>query len=281
MQYSSKTSSNHTSAGFTLVEMLVIAPIVILAIGTFISLMVTMVGSVLATRDQTAMIYESQDALNRIEDDIRLAAQFLTTTGTLISPQGSNDDATAFTNTSNTLILSTLATTKNPADSSRELVYYKNQPYDCTTQKTLNQVAFNKIIYFIKNGSLWRRSVIPTHNTNATADYETVCGAPWQQNSCSPGYPSGNRCQTNDVELMKNITSFGVEYYSSPSSSTDIGAANAKNATTIKVAIQGSKNVAGRIITSTQSSRATRLNVSLQPPTVIPLQFTKHPASQS
>lgn len=261
--------------------MLVVAPIVILAIGGFIALMVTMVGSVLATRDETTMNYQSQDTLNRIEDDIRLSAQFLTTTGTLISPQGKNDNTDEFTNASNTLILLSLATTKNPADSTRELVYYKNQPYACDSQKVFNQVYFNKVIYFIKNGSLWRRTVMPTYNTNGTADLETVCGAPWQQNSCSPGYPGGTRCQTNDIELMKNISALDVEYYSTPSSTTNLGAGGASIATSIKVTVDGSKNAAGRTIATSQSTRATRLNVSIEPPTVIPLQFTQHPSDMS
>lgn len=275
--------SNQSSAGFTLIEMLIIAPIVVLALGGFIALMVTMVGSVLTTRDQTTMTYESQDALNRVEDDIRLSAQFLTTTGSLVSPQGVNDGAGAFTSTptSNTLLLYTLATTKNPVDSTRELVYYKNQPYDCGAQKAFNQVSFNKVIYYIKNGSLWRRTVMPTYNTNATADAETVCDAPWQQNSCSPGYGTGTRCQTNDIELMKNVTDLDVEYFSSSNSTTDIGPGNAQTATTVKVTVIGSKNTAGNTVATTQSTRATRLNISVQPPTVVPLQFTTSPADQS
>jgi Tfp pilus assembly protein PilV len=284
MHHLSKTkSSTRAISGFTLVEMLVIAPIVILAIGGFIALMVTMVGSVLTTRDQNAMIYQSQDSLSRIEDDIRLAARFLTTTSTLTSPQGSNNNFTgtsAFTNASNTLILSTLATTKNPADATRELVYYKNQPNACDAQKVFNQVYFNTIIYFIKDGSLWRRTVMPNYNTSSTVDAETVCTAPWQQNSCSPGYTS-TRCQTNDIELMKNVSSLAVEYYSSASSNTNLGSGNAGAATSIKVTVNGSKNTAGRTVATSQSTRATRLNISIQPPTFLPLGFIQHPSDTS
>lgn len=277
MPYSSKIKSNpRLASGFTLVEMLMVAPVVILAIGGLIALMVTMVGSVLATRDQTMMIYQSQDTLNRIEDDIRVSAEFLTTTGTLISPQGSNDGTTAFSNTTNTLILSTLATTKNPADSTRELVYYKNQPNICDSQKVFNQVLFNKVVYFIKNGSLWRRTILPNNNTNATPDSETVCAAPWQQNSCSPGYTNA-RCKTNDIELMKNVSSMAVEYYSSPASTANIGAANADQALSVKVTINGSKSSAGRPLTTSQAANATRLNISVTPPTILPLQFTQQP----
>ncbi|MDB5168477.1 MAG: hypothetical protein JWO55_735 [Candidatus Saccharibacteria bacterium] len=270
MHYSSiNNQTRQSTTGFTLIEMLIIAPIVILAIGGFIAVIVTMVGSVLATRDQSIMTYESQDTLSRIEDDVRLSAQFLATTGTLITPQGSDNNfagTAAFTNGTDKLILYTLATTKNPADSTRELVYYANQPNLCSGAKMYNKVYFNKVIYFIKSGSLWRRTVMPDYNTNVTVDSETVCAAPWQQNSCNPGYASATRCKTNDIELMKNVSTFAVEYYSSSSSSTIISPENATTATTIKVSVTGNKNTAGLPYTMTQSTRATRLNLAVDVP---------------
>lgn len=282
MQHISKNNlTNRDASGFTLIEMLIISPIVILAIGGFIALMVTMVGSVLATRDQTMMLYESQDTLTRVEDDIRLSAQFLTTTGALRSPQGSDSNFTgsaAFTNSASRLVLLTLATTKNPADSTRELVYYKNQPNACTTEKVFNQVYFSQVIYFINNGSLWRRTILPPYNTNATADYESVCNTPWQQNSCSPGYVS-TLCQANDIELMENVASMDIDYYATPNSTTDLGPSGAPDASSVKVTVNGSKTVAGRTISVSQSTRATRLNVAVSPPTMPPLQFTSHPAN--
>lgn len=267
MQYSSQPHNSHSSNGFTLIEILVIAPIVLLAIGGFIALMVAMVGDVMVTRDNNRMLYEAQDTLKRVESDVRLSTAFLTTTGTLISPQGSNSNFTgtaAFTNTSNTLILNSLVTDKSPTDSSRELIYFKDQPNACGATKIFNNVLYSKVIYFINAGSLWRRTTISPFNTNATTDSQTVCAAPWQQDSCSPGY-AASRCKTNDVEVMKNVSSLGVEYYNSPTSTSDIGAANANAAVTIKVTVTGQKTTATKTITVTQSLRATRLNTVALP----------------
>ena len=46
------TTKHARSQGFTLIEMLVIAPLVIITISGFVALMVSMVGDVLVTRDQ-------------------------------------------------------------------------------------------------------------------------------------------------------------------------------------------------------------------------------------
>lgn len=263
--------------------MLIIAPIVILALGGFISLMVNMVGDVIVARDETVMMYEAQDTLSRIEDDVNLSTAFLTTSGTLITPQGSNANFTgsaAFANDSNTLILNTMVTDRSPLDPLREIIYYKNQPNPCDAQKVFNEVLYSKVIYFIKNGSLWRRTAISPYNTYATTDPQTVCAAPWQQDSCSPGYTS-SRCKTNDIEIMKNIDSLNVEYCSTPASSCNMGVTGATAANTIKVTVTGQKNSAGHNIATTQSLRATRLNLAALPPPSPLLQFTQNPANKS
>lgn len=250
------------SQGFTLIEILIIAPIVILAISVFIALIINMVGDVLAVRDRNNMSYEIRDALDRIEQDSRLSTQFLTTSSTLLSPQGSDNNFTgtaAFSNT-NSLIMGTLTTDKNPVDTSRQLVFYAKQPNDCGSLQSYNRPFISKIIYFIKDNSLWRRTYLLPYNTNASPNDETVCNAPWQQNSCSPGYSGATRCQTNDTQLMQNVTSFNVKYFSAPGSTTDIGAANALSATTIEVTLNGQKLVAGRTVNNTGSVRTSKLN---------------------
>lgn len=261
MRFTSITKKTNTQ-GFTLIEILIIAPIVILAISVFISLIINMVGDVLAVRDRNNMSYEIRDTLDRIEQDSRLSTQFLTTSSALLSPQGSDNNFTgtaAFSNT-NSLIMGTLTTDKNPVDSSRQLIFYAKQPNDCGSLQSYNRPFISKIIYFIKDNSLWRRTYILPYNTNASPNDETLCNAPWQQNSCSPGYSLATRCQTNDMQLMQNVTSFNVKYFSSPSSTTDIGAANALNATTIEVTLNGQKLVAGRTVNNTGSVRTSKLN---------------------
>jgi type II secretory pathway pseudopilin PulG len=254
-------NKNTRSKGFTLVEMLVIAPVVILVIGGIIALMVNLVGDVLVTRDRNAMTYDIQDALDRIEQDTRLSNLFLTTTGTLTTPQGSNNNFTgtsAFTNTSS-LILSANTTDKNPTDSTRQLIYYANQPNACGSSETFNALLASKIIYFIKGTSLWRREVLPTWNTNATVDANTVCDPPWQRNTCSPGY-SAALCQTDDSEVMQNISSLSVNYYTDASSTTPLAAASAGSASTIEVTINGSRSTAGDTITASGVMRVNKLN---------------------
>lgn len=266
MKYLLTQIKHKRSAGFTLVEILIIAPIVIIALSGFIALMVSVVGKVLVVRDQSSMAYDAQNSLDQIEEDARLSAKFLATTGTLPSPQGSDNNYTgtaAFSSSSaNTLILNTLITDRNPRNSGRQLVYYDNQPNPCGSTQTFNRVLSSYVIYYVYNNTLWRRTYVPQWDNNTSApDSYTICSGvtPWQQDSCSPGYTASS-CQTNDQQMMTNISSLTVNYYASPNSTVDLGGAGAASATTIQVTIVGSKTTAGKPITYTASTRATKLN---------------------
>jgi len=278
-------TNKQPSEGFTLIEVLIIAPVVILAIGGFVALIVSMVGDVLLTRDSNALTFGTQRALDRIEQDIRLGTQFLTTTDTLTAPQGSNNNFTGnapFTNsTANTFIMSAVTTDENPTSSTRWLVYYANQPNPCGDTQSYNRVFLMKVIYFIKDGSLWRRSVLPDYNTNeSTPDANTVCAwydYVYQRDSCSPGYSLSTRCETNDEQVMENVASMNVEYFAEPGDTTPIAASSAKTAKTVKITINSSKTTAGEQFTFSGSVRATRLNnidSSIPPPATPSLSYT-------
>lgn len=284
MRFTLPTNNRGSSSGFTLIEVLIIAPIVILTVAGFISLMVSMVGDVLVTRDRSAMTFGTQQALDQIEQDVRLGTQFLTTTDTLVTPQGSNNNFTGnapFTNSAGAFIMSAVTTDENPTSSTRWLIYYANQPNPCGSTQSYNRVFLMKVVYFIKDGSLWRRSILPDYNTNeATPDANTVCAYydyVWQRDSCSPGYGTGTRCETDDALVMENVDSFNVEYFAEPGDTVPIAASEAKTAKTVKVTLNGKKTTGGQEFTTSGSVRATRLNnidSSIPPPAAPTLSYT-------
>lgn len=243
-----------STAGFTLVEMLIVAPLALLVIAGFIALMVTMVGDAIANHNRNVMTYDIQNALNMVEQDTRLSSQFLTTSGVLPSPQGKDGATAAFSSTAGDLILGEAATNKNPIDPTRGFVYY-NAPFSCSdpAQVFKNQIFFNTVVYFTRSGSLWRRTYVPSPSG-------TPCTTPWQVNSCAPGYTNTTQCKTTDSEIMQNVDSFAVNYYTNPQDTSDIGASNATTASTIKVTINGRQSAAGRSFTASAATRVSKLS---------------------
>lgn len=261
----SRINFRHTkkNLGFTLVEVVVIAPILILTLGGFLLVLVTMVADTLASRDTNMLVHDTQTALTRIEQDVRLASGFRSTSGTLPSPQGQDLNyagTTAFVASStNHIVMAVPATTLNPLDSNRSIVYYANQPNPCGPQQAYNSPLTTTIIYFVdSSGSLFRRTIVPSYTLTAGATM--VCAAAWQQNSCTAGYTS-TQCQTQDVKLLDNVSSLSVAYYGDPSSSSNLGASNAAAATTIGVTINTYKTSGGQPISHSATLRATRINL--------------------
>ena len=115
IMYSMKSMHHkNNKAGFTLVEMMIIAPIVILVIGTIVYSIVQLTGDAIAARSSAILIGTVQTALDRIEADTESSGAFLAKNNmTLTSPQGYNNGVQDFTSVSDNgsiLILNTLVT---------------------------------------------------------------------------------------------------------------------------------------------------------------------------
>lgn len=251
------------ASGFTIVEVLVVAPITILAIGALIVMIVALTGDVLKTRGSNTMTFEVQDALSRIEQDIKQSGGFLAASNInpLMSPQGYDNATAPFTNVGtngNMLILNAYATKDNPATNPAAIVFNKNQPNTCGDSENENFPLMINIVYFVKDESLWRRTIMPEQ-------YLTMgCSAPWQQPSCAPGI-TGTMCQANDVRLVDGIAetndSFNIEYYESTESTTPLNAAvdqeasagdrqqALSQATVARISIKSARTFAGNEVT--------------------------------
>jgi len=284
--------SRASQSGFTFVEIAVIAPIIILMITAFITVIVNMTGDVLASRGSSILVYNVQDALNRIEEDVKLSTTFLAETNiTAVSPQGYNNTTASFKNIGDAngpaLILNALATTGNPLSSSSQVAYMRdNLAYACgAPQQSVTKPLSINIVYFVKDSSLWRRTITPAtySGTTCTPDGLTAAG-PWQQGSCSPG-STGATCKTEDVRLVDGVTpgNFDVGYFASSADTTANSVASTDSSVTVRktalqtlatasVSIKASQEVAGRTIEQSASLRATRLdtNATTIAETVVP-----------
>lgn len=256
-------------AGFTLVEMLVIAPLVLLVIAALISAMIAMIGDTLVASSRADTAYSMQDTLSQIEQDSRVATNFMSSFSYLKSPQGRDGSTGSFSFSSyKDLILTQQATTASPYNDTRDLVYYANQPTACNADLSLmsgNRSLNLRVVYFLLTNSdgtktLWRRTILNDWNKNATADGSTVCNNPWQRSSCPVGSTvssaAGATCQAIDQRMLDNVTSFIPTFYTSSGSTTT----NPASASSVSVAITVAQKVSGNTVSQTSAVRATRRN---------------------
>lgn len=258
----STNNKNHTQKGFTLVEIAVVAPVVILVIGTFIYAIITMTGDVMAGRAANVLAYNIQDALNRIEADFKISGGYSGTNSfTVQSPQGSDNINASFLTTITTgqrdnkpLIIKSYATNKNPLAADRNIIYKRGTLADCSNSTLVaqNEILMIDIVYFVDaSGTLWRRILVPLgYNDGGCVTSQTTLAEPWQQPSCYNYSSNRDYCKTNDEKLVDGLDAtngFQVTYDST-------------NTNKITVTIKATSTVAGRSITKSGTISAISAN---------------------
>jgi hypothetical protein len=268
------TLDNNWSRGFTLVEVMVIAPIVILVIGGFVALIIALTGDVLRVSENNKLIYGAQSSLDIIEQDVKQASSFQSTSFIPTSPQGLNNTAAAFTgvttgvngNQNTSFILRVPATNKNPLDPTHQIVYRANSPYTCADPAVVKNAPYlvDLVYYYTYDTypsslTLWRRTLVDSSAS------DTPCSTPWQQSSCYPGQV-GAVCKVEDTKVLTNISAITRQYYATAASVAviDTGdqsnpyASNGTNAASLYISLQTSKMVAGKPVTGSFDLRPSR-----------------------
>ena len=164
-----------TQKGFTIIEMLVVAPIIILMIGVIIGTISSVTGKSLRLNEQNAMTLNVQNALSTIEGDMSRSQEILGTTGPVTSPQGVNNTGNAFTPTfgsspgyisSGPIILKAVATTLSPLNPYRSPVFLNTPDSSCNaTTIESNDPYTVTYVYFVANNNLWRRTIMGSGTT--------------------------------------------------------------------------------------------------------------------
>lgn len=243
-------------AGFTLAEVLIIAPVVILVIGSFIVFIVNITGETLKTKASIEALGERQTALNFIQNDIRLSSGFVDTITAPTTPQGSDNATADWTNSGATtadesLILTRYATDINPIDQDSVFIY-RDTPNSCASNE--NQLYTYYSVYFLDTTTktLWQRNVMPDYPT-ILAD---LCADPWQLPSCAESVIAANPtiCKTEDIEVAKNVEGFDIRYLDGSGTETS----NRSDTESIEIVIETSKAVAGQTLTSSSTLRTSK-----------------------
>ena len=258
----STSVASSRSAGFTLAEVLIISPLIVLVVAVIVAAMVNMTGNALQTRERNHLVYSAQEGLNQIEADIRLSRGVVLGTGELVSGQGSDSNFTGtaeFETSASTLVLEQNTTNKSPLDLDRDLLYYSS-PNPCSSQlKRTNPALRHKIVFFLDDNTLKRRTIVDfasgeicdpeSSGTISSVNHPAV----WQRNTCST--TNTGRCFSLDTIIAKDVESVEFEYYPSAASSTPT--TPAITSSSIRVTIHSSKSAAGEDVTHSASLRAT------------------------
>lgn len=233
--------------GFTLVEMLVIGPVMMLATITAVTFLFNQYGFLVKQNALLNLQLEAQNILFGLQDDLWYASQFASGKNDNLAdsyePVGGWTNAT----TPPTLIVSLTALTTNARDPDRQPVYINESTCTPPDGNGANSVLYNNVIYFVSGVNLYKRTLTAPPSM-------ATCGTPYEKQTC----PAGNSSPTclPDVILSDHISSFSVIYYDTDNITTT----TPENAESVQVDMGLSDKAFGEDISASSSLRLRKLN---------------------
>lgn len=216
--------SKSSQRGFTLIEVLVVAPLMMMTIIIMMTYLFNLFGQLTQEGASLRMTTDAQLITLALQDDIYFANAFVSTINSGLSDTHSPDGGWQYNTNPETLIISTPALTKNNRDSERQPVYINTE--GCEPENISdNGFLYNNIIVFVSGTKLYKRTI------TAPSDMAT-CGSSYDKQTC-PEDQSSTTCP-KDILLSDKLNSFQVSYFDSSNAEV----ATPEQAQLIKVEVQ-------------------------------------------
>ncbi len=248
------------SRGVTLIELLIVVTLIPLIIVSFIVVLDKVMQDAAESTARAQLSSDVSFASDWLEKDIRTAVSFESATAPPYND--SYDPATGWdyagtASGNRVLILSLPSTTLRDGTSNREITY-EDGGYNCSTQMTYNPIMTYRAVYFVNEGTLYRR--ILTDTTTPT------CNAQIQLQSCPEAdklsWPSG--CEAQDEVLATNISQFSIDYFNSndddPLEDVYTDDSLLITAKTVGITLKAAKTIGNSTVDASVSLRTARIN---------------------
>ena len=239
------------TSGFTLIEVLIITPILMLTVVALLAYLFTLFGQFVQKNTEVDMRIEAQAAMFIMRDDMQIASAFSSqeSSATKINDPHKSSPWVSNTTPFPTLIVVQPSYTGAIGDPSRKLIHV-SPTGNSGCQKSQDiidtyEVAYNNIIYFVENGTLYRR--ILTHYA------QQLCGTPYLVQTCEAGV-GGPTCPDDKI-LASNVTGFQISYIQPGNIVTQ----TPEQSELLIVTLTQQQTIAGDIVTSTSSTTLKRL----------------------
>lgn len=209
------------SRGFTLVELVIVMTVMTVLTGLMFGPLADLYTSNTSSAAQVTQDSDTRSALRQIASDLTYSSGYVGSIAAPTSPTGSNESTGAWT-----YLPAANASSANVDANTQVLMgklYATDLPYSDENRKPvsvgspcdLTQPPFiqNTYVYFVKSGTLYRRLMANTPNNGSP------CTPIAQQQSCRT-ISAG--CPAVDAVLLKNVTSFLIEYDNNPTTPVQV-----------------------------------------------------------
>jgi Tfp pilus assembly protein PilV len=240
--------SLRNQAGFTLLEVLIMAPILMVTIVLLMSYLFSQYGQLTQQGALINLQVEAQNITFSMQDDIFFARSFESDKNTNLVDTYQPGGGWQSNTSPPTLIISDVALTNNRRDANRQAVYIDT--LGCSPQSTLeqNDELHNNTIYFVSGTNLYKRIL------TAPASMST-CGISYQKQTC-PAANANSSCPADRL-LTDKLSNFNLTYYDTDNNVTT----TPEQAERVKVDIQLHDKAFAEDIDASSSITIRKLNL--------------------
>lgn len=191
--------------GFTLVELLVIAPVLMVTIIIMMTFLFDQFGQLTQEGSRLRLVTESQLVTLSMQDDVFFASAFMSSLNPGLVDV--HEPSGGWTNDTDpqTLIVSVPALTGSNRDPDRQPVYVDTEGCEAEVLET-NAPLLNNVIYFAEGTNLYKRTV-------SAPEGVATCGTSYDKQTC-PEASATEECRM-DVLLTDKLNKFEITYYDS------------------------------------------------------------------
>jgi len=203
-------SLGNKQAGFTIIEIIIVIPIVSFLVVVLVTLMVRSFYTIQANNTETTLHLESQNLLFKLEDELLFTTEYGETKNSDLVDSHQPSGGWNYNTSPDTLILKETALDAPRRDPNRDFVY--REVYTCGSGFSIyNPIAIDNVIYFTEPNSnnsrhtLYRRVLIGQYDT---------CGTNYRGQTCPSDVDIGTGgCVRLDNKLSDDVVDFKIEYY--------------------------------------------------------------------
>lgn len=197
-------------AAFTLVEVLVISPVIMMTVLVMLNFLFNQYGQLTQQGVQLDLQVETQKSLFSMQDDIFFAAGFLATKSDNLVDSYAPPGGWQHDSTPETLLIAAPALTKNHRLPDRATVYINEIGCDPETLEN-NSILVNNIVYFVDGTNLYKRTLTAPSSLS-------TCGTSYQRQNC-PADNASDTCPA-DILLSDRVESFEITYFDGTNAET-------------------------------------------------------------
>lgn len=235
------------TGGFTLVELLVIGPIIMVTVLVTITYLFNQYGGLSEQNSRLNLQLEAQKILFALQDDVWYSNLFTSTINANLADAYAPNGGWTNSTTPQTLILSTPALTKNHRDPARAPVYLNESTCTPPDGNGENSALYENVIYFVSGTNLYKRILTAPGSL-------PICGTPFYKQTCPAAHASQSCPQ--DILMSDHLSTFVVTYYD-----TDNGVVTTpESAESVKVDIGLADKAFARDIAASSSLRLRKIN---------------------